>query len=384
MRGSTLLVITFLESVGTVLLERGLYFYTHDVLGYSELQNLLLAFAFGVTYAIGAVTCHRAARAIGERRLLVATLLSLLVLHAALAVEKSALLLTLGYPLIGALHGIKWPLIESYVSAGHTPRAALAVVGRFNVTWGAAVPLAVAASGPVIASPWPDALFWAAAALNVCAVVLCAALTRRPEHLPVTHPERLGADLVRRYGSLMTAARWSMLASYALLFLLAPLMPSVFSRLGVETAHATAAASLLDVVRVVTFAALGVFAFWRGSAWPLLACVIALPVGFFCVLFSESLALVLLGEVVFGAASGITYAAALYYALVLSNAAVEAGGAHEGLIGLGLALGPLSGIAGRYAEQLVSSYAAGMALGAAPLVVVCAVAAFRALDRRND
>src|SRR5688500_3272957 len=40
-----ILFLTFVESLATVLLERGVYFYTHDVLDSSERDNLLLATA---------------------------------------------------------------------------------------------------------------------------------------------------------------------------------------------------------------------------------------------------------------------------------------------------------------------------------------------------
>ena len=40
------------------------------------------------------------------------------------------------------------------------------------------------------------------------------------------------------------------------------------------------------------------------------------------------------------------YTASLYYALVVKNASVDAGGAHEALIGLGFVLGPVAGLVG--------------------------------------
>ena len=45
------------------------------------------------------------------------------------------------------------------------------------------------------------------------------------------------------------------------------------------------------------------------------------------------------GELLFGWAVGEVYFAALYYAMVVQNASVEAGGGHERIIGLGFALG---------------------------------------------
>jgi hypothetical protein len=113
-----------------------------------------------------------------------------------------------------------------------------------------------------------------------------------------------------------------------------------------------------------------------------------LPAGFLMMLFGSSLAMVLAGEVVFGAASGFVYTAALSYAMVVKNASVDAGGAHEGLIGLGLGLGPLAGIVG-YAlagHRLVNTgrelgYVQGTLVAVLPLLFACVIGALRPMPR---
>ncbi len=47
-----------------------------------------------------------------------------------------------------------------------------------------------------------------------------------------------------------------------------------------------------------------------------------------------------------GVGLGVVYYAALYYAMAVGRAQVEAGGTHEGLIGAGYTIGPLAGLAG--------------------------------------
>ena len=54
----------------------------------------------------------------------------------------------------------------------------------------------------------------------------------------------------------------------------------------------------------------------------------------------------LVGFGAFGAGMGIVYYAALYYAMAVGRAEVDAGGTHEGLIGGGYTIGPLVGLAG--------------------------------------
>jgi hypothetical protein len=99
-------------------------------------------------------------------------------------------------------------------------------------------------------------------------------------------------------------------------------------------------------------------------------------------LLGTSLPVVLCGEALFGVASGGAYHAALFYALLAKNASVDAGGAHEGLIGLGFALGPLTGLAGHALAQPLGGYVPSMVVATLPLVVLCAAAALGPLARR--
>ena len=46
------LLLSFLESFGTILLERAIYFFAQERLGYSETENLALALCFGATYTL--------------------------------------------------------------------------------------------------------------------------------------------------------------------------------------------------------------------------------------------------------------------------------------------------------------------------------------------
>jgi MFS family permease len=369
----------FLESLSTVLLERGLYFYTHDLLGFSETGNLALALCFGITYVGGALASHPIAARIGEKRAVVASVAGLFLLHAALWVHHTSLFITVSFALVALLQGFKWPLIETYVSAGHAPAKILTNLGRFNVSWAVAVPAALVVTGPIVGSRRPELLFALAAAINLAALWLTLPWPTRPIHLADDHPDRPAPHQLARLTALLVASRWSMLASYALLFLLAPLMPGIFERLHVPLSAASASSSALDVVRLLAFALLGAFPGWHGKVPPLVAAMIGLPVGFALVLFGPTIPLVLLGELLFGAAAGLVYYAALYYALVVKNASVDAGGAHEGLIGLGFALGPLLGLVGYGAAESLGSYVSGMLCGVMPMLAVCGAAAARAL-----
>lgn len=375
-----LLWLTFVESFAAVLLERAFYFYTHDALHFDDSRNLWLAFLFGAFYIGGALASHPVAERVGERRVLIASIAALLFLHLLLTSSPTSSVLIPAFVSVGFLQGIKWPVIESFISAGRAPSELARVLGRFNTAWASAVPLALLGSGPLIASSFPRSLFAAAAGLNALAFALSLPLSARPAHLEVT-TEHSELPASRRLGGLLISARWMLILSYALLFLLAPLIPDVFTRLRLSVSEATAAYGLLDFVRVLTFAALGALTGWRARRWPVLACMLLLPASFAMMFLADALWVILLGELAFGLASGFFYTAALYYAQLLKNASVDAGGAHEGLIGLGFALGPLAGIIGHALSQQLGGFATAVFVAILPVAMLCTVFALRALTR---
>jgi MFS family permease len=371
--------LSFIESFATILIERAIYFFSHERLGYSQAQNLALALLFGVAYTLGAAISHGAARRVGDRKALAGTMLGLLVLHVLMALAPSGATLAVTFAAVGFLEGAKWPIVESYVGAGLDPQQQLGAVGRFNVSWAVAVPLALAASGPLIASGWPGSLFLLAALANVVGCFLLFRLPAAAPHLASAHPSRPVEGRLERYQALLSSSRWTMLSSYALMFLLAPLLPVVFQRLGRPVAEATLWAACMDAVRVMTFAALALLPGWHGRTSPLWIGAIGLPVGFVAIMSGSSLLPVVLGEIVFGVLAGVTYYAALYYAMVVKNAAVDAGGGHESLIGVGLSLGPCLGLAGDWFARGGNNPLSGVLLAATPLVLLCWFGAFRAL-----
>jgi MFS family permease len=381
-RIGTLLWITFIESFATILVERGVYFYTRGVLGYSDVHNLWIALGLGLAYIVGASVSHPLAARLGERRLARVSVAGQLAAHLCLLAVPRGPVLVSGVVAVGLFNGLKWPVIESYIGAGRSPRLASRAIGRFNLAWSSAVPLSLAAAGPMIA--WrPVSLFIVAAAVNLVSLWALGRVPATPTHLPHDHPDRPDDRTLSRYRTLMASSRWSMLSSYSLLFLLSPLMPGVFARLQVPLVLATGLAALLDVMRVVTFFFLGRWSGWHDKVTPLALVLVALPAGFAASLFGTSVTVVLVGEILFGLAIGMSYYAALYYAMVVKNASVDAGGVHEGLIGAGFTFGPLVGLAGLGLAGPLGGPVAGLVAGVLPLALACAVGAALPLVRRR-
>ena len=385
-----LFLLTFFESIAATLIQRGLYFFTHENLGFTQSQNLWIAFGFGVTYVGGALASHGLSKRHGEKAVLLGCILALLVLHSLLALVPAPWVLVGSVFGTAIMQGIKWPVVESYISAGRAPKQLLAILSRYNVTWATAGFVAIGVTGLIVGTHVPSLFFWFPALLNLFAALLTLKLPAQPVHLEHSHPERPAEGELRSMRALLGSARWSMIGSYALFYVLAPLMPSLLAQLRLPVTLATPVASILDAVRMVTFGALGALAGWHGKRAPMWLVGAALPGGFLLILLGNSLPLLILGEVIFGIAAGFAYTAALYYALVAENASVDAGGAHEGLIGIGIGLGPLSGLAGQLlvGQRLPFATQSGglqpfmaLALTTTPIIAVCLLGSARSLFR---
>ena len=360
-RFGRLLAIAFCESFATMLIERGIYFFAHERLEFDDIQNLALALGFGVAYVVGALSSHAVARRLSERRVLLLALVGQAAVFAVLCVRHGAYAVAILNVVIGYLVGTKWPVVESYVSAGATPAQQVTRIGRFNIAWTAAIPPCMVVAGPLIRAMGR------------------LAARRRPVHLAADHPERPTPVQMQRLRGLLAASRWSMVSGYSLLWILAALLPGVFADLDVPVTVATALAGLLDVFRFATFVLLQYWRGWHSRAWPLAVVLAGLPTGFFLAVSAAGLPAVLVGELVFGLSVGMTYFASLYYGMVVKNAAVEAGGAHEGLIGGGFALGPAIGLLGRKLAPVLGGAVVGMAAGVGPLLAVCSAGAVASL-----
>jgi Na+/melibiose symporter-like transporter len=377
-----LLVFASIGSFSTVLVQRGVYFYTREALGFGENQNLLLALGMGAVYVIGALLSHRVAKRFGERQ----ALLGVLIIQVAMLVSvwqgPKGWLLAIGSILFSGFNGMMWPVVESYISAGRTPLAASRAIGRFNIAWSVPVPVAVWSSGPII-QHLDSGLFLFAAGGMALAMILIVPLRGVPEHLATDHPERPGPEHLRRLGGLLISSRSSMVAGYAMLFVLSPLLPVLLSRLGYTIVAQTALAGLLDAGRASTFVLMQSTYAWHGRRSVLALAAILLPIGFLLALSAGRGGLIALGLVVFGASHGVSYYASLYYAMVIGNADVKSGGAHESLIGSGFVLGPAAALTGSALGNLLNQAALGILAGVSPIVLLGAVGGLWPLLRQG-
>jgi Na+/melibiose symporter-like transporter len=364
-----LLVFAAIQSFATVLVQRGVYFYTREALGFGETRNLLLALGMGAVYVLGAMPSHRMAKRFGERQALLGVIIGQIAMLVSVWQGPKGWLLAGGSLLFSGLNGMMWPIVESFISAGRTPLEASRAIGRFNIAWSLPLPLAVWLSGPII-QHLASGLFLFAAGGMALAVTFVLSLRAVPEHLATDHPDRPSPERLHWLGALLISSRSSMVAGYAMLFVLSPLLPVLLSQLGYTIVAQTALAGFLDAGRASTFVLMQLTHAWHGRRDILALTAILLPVGFLVALSAGRGGLIVLGLVVFGASHGVAYYASLYYAMVIGNGAVKSGGAHESLIGTGFVLGPAAALMGSTLGNLWHQAALGILAGVSPIVLV--------------
>lgn len=347
-------------SVAGGIVGHGIYFLARQTYGFSDRENLLLAIAVFLPYVPGALLAGPVGRRLGHRTtLLVINALSALV-GVILATTPPSWALWVLAPLYNGAAGMFWPLVEGYVAGGQHGRELHRTIGRFNLTWSAALAPAMWIVGGLGESLL--ATFGALVALHVLVGLLALGLT--PE--PPRHEDEARAPSPPSYRGMLRACRVLLPLSYMVVYAQAPLLPTVWSRAGVEESLGAALSSTWFIARFLAFLVLFLWSGWRGRGGFLLFGTVALLAGFGVVLGVPSLPAALLGLAVFGVGQGALYYASLYYAMAAGDDAVESGGTHEAVIGAGYLAGPLLALV-------------GTAAGVAPVHVVGATATAAAL-----
>ncbi|MEO0483650.1 MAG: hypothetical protein AAF138_08485 [Planctomycetota bacterium] len=365
---------TFLGSLGTGLVTNGVYFLAKSALGYAETANYLLALVFGVAYIAGAVTVGPALRSVARRsdrvtsRLVLALLLILLagVCAVPIAAQRITgapqawtlwLLAAVYAPLTGAL----WPIVEAYLSGGRRGRELRHAVGGFNIVWAGAVAASLWLAAPLV-EPQPLLVLALLGLLHVLSLALLPALGREPGRHLSDEPHEVNP--IDR--SLLRVFRILLPASYLVSSTLQPFLPSGLAKLGVSVTWAAPAAATWMSSRLIVFAVMQRWHGWRHApALPTIGALMLLA-GFGLAVVAPSLGgtlpqpvpltLMLAGLAAFGAGMAVIYCAALYYAMEVGAAEVDAGGAHEALIGVGYAAGPLAGLACLAATEPIKNH----------------------------
>lgn len=375
---AAVLVVTFLASLGTGAIWNGLAFIAKHNYGFEQPRNLLLHAAMGAVYAIGAFQAGRAARIL-ERHIAPRTLLGLIIgsqtalciLPVAFDAQWALWVAACG---ISSLASFMWPLMESYLTAGRHGPDMRRAIGWFNFTWMPAVVVPMFVMAPILEEHGR----WTIAGLAVANLVAIVAL-RWFSRWPGAHdPQEAAEHVAASYPFLLRSARVLLPLSYVLSSVMSPLLPYRFEQIVIDVKWETPSTATWMIARIVALVIMWRLPFWHGRWGTLLLGAASMTMGFAIVVMAPTLTYMLVGFVCLGTGLGIVYYTALYYAMSVGHAEVDAGGTHEGLIGTGYMIGPLAGLAGAAVGRVTAISGGAAIVGAVwSIMAIGAVAAIR-------
>jgi hypothetical protein len=350
--------IAFLGSIGTAVVQHGVYLLLERRFESPASALFGLSVLFGLTYIPGAFFIGPALSRLERRwtwltpRAVLAAVLVLLgiaTLFPLAAREGGIDALWVWWVMVAIyspLTGVLWPMVESYLSGGRRGQRLRAITGQFNVVWAGAMVLTYFVMAPLVEDR-QFLLLGIMGGIHIATAALVAALPRAPaRHLADDAQPHPGS-----YTDLLHVFRWLLPTSYLVQSTLIVYLPLAVRSLGLSAADGVWLIGVWHIARVGTFFALERWHGWHGRwSTPITGAALLLA-GFLLALsapwlFSGSRGawVMGLGLVPVGAGMGVIYAAAIYYALEVGHAQVEAGGTHESLIGLGMTLGPALGL----------------------------------------
>jgi len=136
--------------------------------------------------------------------------------------------------------------------------------------------------------------------------------------------------------------------AYIAINTLIAVIPGVAKKLGLSTMAAGFYCSVWCFARLGAFVGLWYWSGWHYRFRWLLVAYVSLVVAFTTIVLTESLAIIIVAQFVFGGALGLIYYSSLFYSMDLSQTKSEHGGIHEAAIGLGNFAGPAVGAASLY------------------------------------
>ncbi len=353
------LLFTAIASFANGAVGHGIFFIAFKLHGFSDIQNLALAFCMYLPYIPAAYFAGRITRRWGDRRVILFAIFVMTMCVAALAWatglmaaesvnEKtqalSRMVIWISAPVYISAAGLMWPIVESYLTAGRHGQDMRRAIGIWNIVWATTICFGLLVVGRFLDNP--QIVFIALFVAHLfTAIIVIPWPSRVPHHDAELGVQHHGPE----YGALLQTSQSLLFFAYVLGYALTPLLPGVWARLHIGLEQGAFWSSAWLFARLMPFILMFVFAGWHGKwAVPLLGGVLLLT-GFVTTVVAVNPWMAVSGLSLFGLGHAMVYFAALYYRMAIGHADVNSGGTHEALIGLGYTVGPAVAIAGSLA-----------------------------------
>ncbi|MSR40675.1 MAG: hypothetical protein EXS10_02085 [Phycisphaerales bacterium] len=344
-RALPIAAVTFFCSLGTGILWNSIYFVAESIYSFTQTESMLLAFVNGVLYTIVALNAGRIVRAL-ERHMSPRTALAcILAAQALLApivlVVPTVEALWVCAVTMTALGALQWPIVQHYLVSGRHGAQMRNAIGWWNASWMSATAIGLALTGPLEAAGLLE--YAIPAMLPVLLLAMCF-LPTFPAY-PARHdPDAQAAHVPSSYAPLLRSARVLHPMGYLVIGALSPVLPYLFHGLNIDAAWHAPISSTWHVARLLAVLFLWQTVFWHGRGGTLFVAGVLLSGGFALTATSANEMTLVVGLVALGLGQGAIYYNAIYYAMAVGSAEVEAGGTHEALVGIGYFSGPMIGL----------------------------------------
>ncbi|MEQ8162777.1 MAG: MFS transporter [Smithellaceae bacterium] len=352
-------LIELLNCYATIYYSNFIFFYLRHTFGFGEVENLLTAAAGGFVYIAAAWMGGKFAQRYGCTRVLrigasgvVSAMLLGMVLPTPAAQVMVYCLWTLGIC-------FTWPPLEPLISSktgGQLPR----IIGIYNVVWAGGAALAYFTAGILIENLGMDSVFWVPLGIAMAELILIsytAGLIKK-EDTRKLHEETPAPTIYLSEAKRFLHMAWlSSPFSYVAINTIIPLIPSIAAKLNLSTGMAGIVCSLWMFARLAAFAALWQWTGWHYRFQWLAGAYLMMILGFYGILLSQSISMLLIAQIAFGLSIGLIYYSSLYYSMNVPQHQAANAGVHEAMIGAGLFVGPAFGAVTLY--LLPSAIASG-------------------------
>ena len=350
----TVFILEGINAYATAYYFNYLFFLLRDQFGFGSLENLTVSALHGFIYFFAAVQAGKFA----ERR---GFLTSLRVGFSgmALAMAAAGIFTSLAGQFVAlAIWTIvmmfTWPALEALASTCENREGMQRMVGIYNCVWAGGAALAYFTGGALFERLGVRSIFWLPAGLHVLQFVIVLWLGKKSAHetrktaVEITPPHKPEAAAFKQSVSPKTFLKMGWLANpfaYVAMNTILAMIPALAQRFYLSVTQSGLFFSIWFLVRLATF-----FALWHWTGWHyrfrwLAGAFVALIATFATLLLARELWVLVLAQIIFGAAVGLIYYSSLFYSMDVGETKGEHGGWHEAFIGAGICVGPGIGAA---------------------------------------
>jgi predicted MFS family arabinose efflux permease len=331
-----------------------LVFLTRDEFGFTTRDNLLLTATHGFFYIFASWQGGRFTQRVGYLNALkigFAGMTAGLSLGMIVPGTLGQVLALIGWTVPCCLI---WPSLEALVTEGEDYAGTARMVGRYNIVWSAASAIAFFSGGWLWDKLGKHGLYGICIALMIAQLLLTLWLARcakkiphptKPAPAPAHQPE---AAALRQSLPPQRFLQMAWLANpfaYVAINTVGAVIPQLAQKFQLSPTQSGVFCSLWFFVRTFAFVGLWQWTGWHYRFRWLLGAFLGLVGAFATMMLASQLWLVLIAQIIFGAAIGLLYYSSLFYSMDVGEAKGEHGGLHEAAIGIGICAGPAVGAA---------------------------------------